>query len=173
MTQIIQLRTSTGTVDEMLAFWRITHPSLSPALALFLTNFPEAEVNLKVFAYYISDAIRIFDEPLFGICLTQAIKSYKCSSRQDDELEYDKFFEVLTYIAADLLHNIKIEDQQGAEWRISDGIYFIDWFSLNPSRLKQQELGQVNIKPFYSDKQTVRRAQQMLKNKMGLVAAAK
>ena len=168
MTQIIQLRTSTSTVDEMLAFWRITNPRLSPTLALFLTNFPEAEVNLKVFAYYISEAIRIFDEPLFGICLTQAIKSYKCSSRQGNELEYDKFFEVLTYIAADLLHNIKIEDQQGAEWRISDGIYFTDWFSLNTSRLKQHEQEQISIEPLYSEKQTVRRTQQVLKSKMCL-----
>ena len=168
MTQIIQLQTSTSTADEMLAFWRITHPSLSPTLAIFLTNFPEAEVNLKVFAYYISDAIRIFGEPLFGICLTQAIKRYKCSSRQGDELEYDKFFEVLTYIAADLLHNIKIEDHHGTEWRISDGIYFTDWFSLNTSRLKQHEQEQISIEPLYSEKQTVRRAQQMLKSKICL-----
>ena len=170
MTQIIQLKLSTNSVDEMLDCWRVTYSKLSPKLTQFLSNFPDTEIHLKAFAYYLSDCIRIFDESLFNICLTQAIKSYKCSDDQDERGE--SFFETLTYVAADLLHNIKIEDLQGAEWRISDGVYFTDWFSLNPSRVKQQELGKICIEPFYSEKQTVRRAQQMLKNKMWLVDAA-
>ncbi|RLV59474.1 hypothetical protein D5018_11855 [Parashewanella curva] len=168
MTQIIQLALSTSSVDEILEQWRITYPNLSPKLTLFLIEYPEAEIPLKLFAYYLSDAIRVFDEPLFGICLAQAIKSCERSEQQDDELVYDRFFEALTYIAADLLHNIKIEDLQGSEWRIADGNYFTDWFVLNPIRLKQHELRQICIKPLYSEKQTVRRAQQMLNNKMCL-----
>ena len=171
MTKIIQLIPAATSVDKILDGWRAKHSNLSPKLAQLFSNFSDAEVHLKIFAYYLSDCIRIFDEPIFCICLTQAIKSYQNSDEQKDEL--DRFYETLTYIASDLLYNIKIEDLYGAEWRIIDGIYFTDWFLLNPSRLKQQELGQVNIKPFYSDKQTVRRAQQMLKNKMGLVAAEK
>ncbi|MCL1078705.1 hypothetical protein D5R81_12510 [Parashewanella spongiae] len=169
MTKIIQLKVSTISVDETLDCWRVKHLSLSPKLTQFLSSFPEAAIHLKAFAYYLSGSIRIFDESLFSICLTQAIKSYKDLNEQENEFE--SFFEILTYIAADLLHSIKIEDQQGYEWRISDGIYFTDWFVANPLRLRQQELGQISIKLFHSEKQTVRRAQQMLKNKMWLVVA--
>ncbi|WP_133408303.1 hypothetical protein [Parashewanella tropica] len=170
MTQIIQLVPSTCSVDEMLEQWRTTYPNLSSTLTLFLIEFPEAKIPLKLFAYYLSDALRVFDESLFGICLAQAIKSDEGSELQGDECVCDRFFEALTYIAADLLHNIKIEDQQGSEWRIADGIYFTDWFVLNPTRLKQQELKQLSIEPLYSEKQTVRRAQQVLKSKMYLAA---
>ncbi|MBM7072417.1 hypothetical protein JQC92_10285 [Shewanella sp. 202IG2-18] len=171
MTKMIQLKPSANSVDEILNGWRAKHSNLSPKLTHFLSNFPDAGVYLKAFAYYLSDSIRIFDEPLFCICLTQAIRSYKASDEQGDELEI--FYETLTYIASDLLHNIMIEDLYGAEWRIIDGNYFTDWFSLNSSRLKQQELGQIKIKPFYSEKQTVRCAQQMLKNKMGVSSIRK
>ncbi|RLV58063.1 hypothetical protein D5018_19275 [Parashewanella curva] len=168
MTQIIQLALSTSSVDEMLEQWRTTCPNLSPTLTLFLIEYPEAEIPLELFAYYLSDALGVFDEPLFGICLAQAIKNYEHSDLQGDELDYDRFFEALTYIAADLLHNIKIEDQQGAEWRVVDGIHITDWFVLNPTRLKQLEIQKIKIEPLFSERQTVRRVQQMLKNKMCL-----
>ncbi|MBM7070592.1 hypothetical protein JQC92_00845 [Shewanella sp. 202IG2-18] len=168
MTQLIQLKPSTRSVYEMINGWLATHPSFSPTFTQFLIKSPEAEIHLKTFAYYLSDTIRIFDVPLFEVCLTQAIKRYECSDGQGEEGEFDGFFEVLTYIAADLLHNIKIEDHQGCEWRVIDGIYFTDWFVLNSSRIKQLESKQIIIEPFYSEKQTVRRAQQILKNKICL-----
>ncbi len=164
MNQLMHFKPSNWSAQKMLNHWQLNHPNQLFIFNQLCLSLPEVTDHLKCFADFVSDSIRIHDVSLFELSLTQAISHLEQLNREKHQVE--DFFEGLTFVAANALYGVAIEDPAKYDWMVSDGVYFTDWLAKNPQRLQYLKHNQLKIRRRLSDKQSVRRTQQMLKDKM-------
>ncbi len=168
MNQLMHFKPSHRSAQKMLNHWQLNHPNQLFIFNQLCFSLPEVTDQLKCFADFLSDSIRIHDVSLFELSLTQAISRLETLSQGKHRVE--DFFESLTFVAANALYSVAIGDPDEYYWKVSDGVYFTDWLVKNPKRLHYLKHNQLKIRRCLSDKQSVRRVQQMLKDKMLLAS---
>ncbi len=168
MNQLMHFKPSYWSAQKMLNQWQLNHPDQLYVFNQLCFSLPEVTDHVKCFADFVSDSIRIYDVSLFELCLTQAISHLQKS--EHGKYCAEDFFESLTFVAANALYGVAIVEPDGYDWKVSDGVYFVGWLAKNPQRLHYLKRNQLKVRRCLSDKQSVRRVQQMLKDKMLLAS---
>ncbi|RLV58036.1 hypothetical protein D5018_19405 [Parashewanella curva] len=155
MIDLITLKFSPKTSEQMLTDWFEKHKGLKPKFEKIVLECPQLKSSVLCFADLLSPHLFVADYPVFFQCLTNAVTEVDHNDT-DASCAAAIFGDVLAFSAAGLLVDMIIRDVDHQDWHPIDGKTLNHWLR-QEQRTEQLREGNLQVRYYDSCESTLER----------------